>query len=135
MGNNYLNNTIVGGKMPKIRALNGIVAAGSILRSGQSFLHPIKTIGFRNQIGGQGYFDPRKHRLVSEPTMATLKVVSRLSSRLQPLTLKLAKPSLSLELTSKSQLSASARRITRLSRFDFNPESYPIRCFFHLLGH
>ncbi|KAJ7969591.1 Protein NUCLEAR FUSION DEFECTIVE 6 chloroplastic/mitochondrial-like [Quillaja saponaria] len=53
--------------------------------------------------------------------MASSKVISRLSSQLQPLALKLSKQSLSLELstlksTSQSQVSVSARRFSRNSR-------------------
>ncbi|KAJ7973845.1 Protein NUCLEAR FUSION DEFECTIVE 6 like [Quillaja saponaria] len=53
--------------------------------------------------------------------MASSKVMSRLSSRLQPLALKLSKQSLSLELstlksTAQSQVSVSSRRISRISR-------------------
>ncbi|KAG6662238.1 hypothetical protein I3843_03G212700 [Carya illinoinensis] len=53
--------------------------------------------------------------------MASSKVISRLSSRLQPLALKLGKRSLAPELSplntcSQSHTSVSARRISRISR-------------------
>lgn len=62
--------------------------------------------------------------VATEPIMGTSNVVSRLSSRLQPLATKLTKPSLSSQLfplksASQSQLTSSSRRVSTTLRCGF----------------